>query len=270
MTTYLSAAICPTHLRPDCNRHHRTTMQRIRWPKTLSPFSGSDSDSDGQVDRRSTRNGRNLHIAIPNNDSNPSKAIGAPIMAVYLFCTGDQVDLSSLKTPPLGAKKTFTSPAMGTATVSPSDPIFSSTPLPISVLLGVPLLMRRLLAKPAPSSPHFENPLASQLQIDPAESTNQSPRGSTLGTVLIVRADKEPLQKELVDRICAYHAKLLSLAQQRGPGGMTEVVKTMATPEKFLAFCMESFQSGSGNIANSVHEMLGGSWLDLQRPMASV
>ncbi|CAG7847855.1 SubName: Full=Uncharacterized protein {ECO:0000313/EMBL:CCA77854.1} [Serendipita indica DSM 11827] len=226
-------------------------MQRIRWPKTLSPFSGSDSDSDGQVDRRSTRNGRNLHIAIPNNDSNPSKAIGAPIMAVYLFCTGDQ-------------------PSNGYSNRLPSDPIFSSTPLPISVLLGVPLLMRRLLAKPAPSSPHFENPLASQLQIDPAESTNQSPRGSTLGTVLIVRADKEPLQKELVDRICAYHAKLLSLAQQRGPGGMTEVVKTMATPEKFLAFCMESFQSGSGNIANSVHEMLGGSWLDLQRPMASV
>jgi hypothetical protein len=55
---------------------------------------------------------------------------------------------------------------------------------------------------------------------------------------------------------------------------MGEVLKSWATPEKFLTFCMESYRPTGGkskaNIANSVHEMLGGSWLDLQRPMAAV
>lgn len=243
-------------------------MQRIRWPRDFSPFSGSDSDSDGQSAQRRTRAAQ-LKVAIPS-DSTSGASSSQTVMGVYLFCAGDQVDLSVLKTPPAGFKPARR-PELGTATVAPSDAVFQFSPLPISQLIGVPLLMRRLLAKPMPTSPHFDNPLASQLQFDPANSAvDHSTRG--LGTVLVVRADREPLHKDLIDRICAFHANLLNMAQHRGPGSMSEVLKTYATPQKFLDFCMESYQAPGlppTNIANSVHELLGGSWLDLQRPMAT-
>lgn len=251
-------------------------MQRIRWPKSLSPFSGSDSESDGQTVQRTRPS--HLRLDIPKGPTNQS-ANGIQqqtIQGVYLFCAGDQVDLSNLQTP-LVPNPIANIPTMGLATVSPSDAIFnaSSTPLPISSLIGIPLLMRRLAAKPSPTSPHFENTLAFQLSIDPQfAATTPDPATRGLGTVLVVRADREPLQKDLLDRICAFHAKLLNLAQQKGSGGMSETLKTWATPEKFLMFCMESYRQAGGNskanVANSVHEMLGGSWLDLQRPMAAV
>jgi hypothetical protein len=252
-------------------------MQRVRWPKSFSPFSGSDSDSDGQTAQRHARPSP-LHLDIPKGSTNQS-ANGSQqqtIQGIYLFCAGDQVDLSTLRTP-LVPNPVANIPTMGLATVSPSDAIFnaSSTPLPISSLIGIPLLMRRLAAKPSPSSPHFENTLAFQLSVDPQlTATTPDPATRGLGTVLVIRADREPLQKDLLDRICAFHAKLLNLAQQKGSGGMGETLKTWATPEKFLMFCMESYRPDGGNskanISNSVHEMLGGSWLDLQRPMATV
>jgi len=195
-------------------------------------------------------------------------------MGVYLFCSGDTVDLSVLKTPPAGSKPVHR-PELGTATVQPTDAVFQAAPLAISQLIGIPLLMRRLLAKPASAmstSPHFDNPLASQLQLDPANpAAADGTRG--LGTVLVVRADREPLHKDLIDRICAFHAKLLNMARQRGPGSMAEILRVNATPQKFIDFCMESYKAPGlppANIASSVHELLGGSWLDLQRPMARV
>ncbi|KAG8836289.1 hypothetical protein FRC17_007439 [Serendipita sp. 399] len=247
-------------------------MQRIRWPKDFYPFSG-DSDSDTQSESKRNRNTQRLHIDVPTS-STSTTAAHAPVLGVYLFCNGDQVDLSSLQTPTAPSPSGFTSPAMGTATVSQSDAVFNATVLPISNLIGVPLLMRRLLAKASsPSSPHFDNPLASQLQIDPSPSSSPAASSTSrgLGTVLVVRADKKPLQKELLDRVCAYHARLLALAQQRGAGSMSDVLKTMATPEKFMAFCMESQRQVPGtsnsHLATSV---LSESWLDLQRPMAAV
>lgn len=196
-----------------------------------------------------------------------------PVIGVYLFCAGDQVDLSVLKTPPAGSKPAK-KPELGSATVAPSDAIFKASPLPISNLIGIPLLMRRLLAKPSsamPASPHYDNPLASQLQADPANpAADSSTHG--IGTVLVVRADREPLHKDLIDRVCAFHAELLNMARQRGPGSMSEVLKTHATPQKFLDFCMKSYKAPGlpgENLASSMHELLGGSWLDLQRPIAT-
>lgn len=253
-------------------------MQRVRWPRSFSVFSGSDSDSDGHAAERYTRSRKpNFHINT-SNTSNPERA--SSVTGVYLFCSGDQVDLSSLQTP-MSPPSSRPTPTMGAATVSPSDAIWTATPLPISSLIGIPLLMRRLLAKPSsslPPSPDFDNELASQLQIDPSNqisdidgngSTREASRG--LGTVLIVRADRAPLPQDLVERICAFHAKLLGLAHQRGRGSMAEIVKTWATPEKFVAFCTESYQTkSSAPISNSVHQMLNGSWLEVQRPMAAV
>lgn len=252
-------------------------MQRIRWPKNFSVFYGSDSDSDGQTVQRRARPS-NLHIDLPAGSSSyanqSSSGTAQSIQGVYLFCAGDQVDLSTLQTP-LVPKPIANIPTMGAATVSPSDAIFSPTsvPLPISSLIGIPLLMRRLQSKPSPASPHFQNALASQLSFDPESPPVITPDSGTrgLGTVLVVRLDREPLQKDLLDRICAFHAKLLNLAQQKGPGSMAEVLRTWATPEQFLTFCMESTRPiGVSASSNNVHEMLGGSWLDLQRPMAAV
>ena len=250
-------------------------MQRIRWPKTFSVFYGSDSDSDGQTVQRRTRPG-NLHIDLPTQPpSYATQSTSGTVQGVYLFCAGDQVDLSTLQTP-LIPKPIINIPTMGSATVSPSDAIFNGSclPLPISSLIGIPLLMRRLQSKPSPNSPHFENTLASHLSFDPTSTATTPDMGTRgLGTVLVVRLDREPLQKDLLDRICAFHAKLVNLAQQRGPGGMAEVLKAWATPETFLTFCMESNRSSgtssNANMAASVHEPLGGSWLDLQRPMAA-
>ncbi|KIM32755.1 hypothetical protein M408DRAFT_6218 [Serendipita vermifera MAFF 305830] len=250
-------------------------MQRIRWPKNFSVFSGSDSDSDGQPAQRRARPS-NMHIDIPAGSSSyvNQSTTGAPqpIQGVYLFCAGDQVDLSTLQTPLVPTPIPNNMPAMGLATVSPSDQIFSKTasaPLPISTLIGIPLLMRRLQSKPSPTSPHFENTLASHLTFNEAAAATTADSGARgLGTVLVVRLDREPLQKELLERICAFHAKLLSLIQQRGPGSTPDVLKSFATPEQFLSFCMES-SSNRGNVASSVHDVLGGSWLDIQRPMAA-
>lgn len=192
-----------------------------------------------------------------------------PVIGVYLFCAGDQVDLSVLKTPPAGSKPAR-KPEIGTASVLPSDAVFEVSPLPISNMIGVPLLMRRLQSKPSPTSPHFDNPLASQLQFDPENPAFDVARG--LGTVLVVRADREPLQKELIDRICSFHAKLLNMAQQRGPGSMSEVLKTWATPQKFVEFCMESYPNpgmSKTGVANSVHELLGTSWFEVQPPIVT-
>lgn len=244
-------------------------MQRVRWPRNFSVFSGSDSDSDGQSIHRRP-NAANLRIdtakASPASSSYPSPISPAPnpILGVYLFCTGDQVDLSSLQTP-ITPSTHSRIPGMALATVQQNDAIFTSTPLAISNLIGIPLLMRRLLAKPSKSSSHFDNPLAAQLQLDPGSVTaDQGARAHGIGTVLVTRADKQPLQKDLLERICAFHAQLLSIAQQQRGVAISDVVKTWATPEKFAAFCAESSKS----MGMSVHEMLGGSWLDVKRSVA--
>ncbi|PVG02054.1 hypothetical protein CPB86DRAFT_35099 [Serendipita vermifera] len=244
-------------------------MQRIRWPKNFSLFSGSDSESEGQAPQ--PRSKPHLHLDLSKESASQQAGKGhgsSTVKGVYLFCAGDQIDLSALQTP-LSPTTSFYSPEMGVATVAQSDAVFSGTPLAVSQLIGIPLLMRPLAAKQSPSSPHFENPLASHLQIDPA---NQLPSPRGIGTVLVVRADKEPLEKDLLVHICAFHNQLLTMAQQRGPGSMSELTKTWATPENFKRFCKEFRPTGtSGNVsmAGSVH-MLGGSWHELQRPMAAV
>jgi hypothetical protein len=245
-------------------------MQRIRWPKNFSLFSGEDSDSEGHTHQPRSKP-THLHLDLSKDSASKHGGKGqgsSTVKGVYLFCAGDQIDLSALQTP-LSPTPSFYTPEMGLATVAQTDAVFSGTPLAVSQLIGIPLLMRPLAAKQSPTSPHFENPLASHLQLDPA---NQLPSPRGIGTVLVVRADKEPLEKELLVRICAFHNQLLTLAQQRGPGSMSELTKTWATPENFSNFCKEFKPTGASrsvSMASSVY-MLGGSWHELQRPMAAV
>lgn len=230
-------------------------MQRVRWPKTFSVWNGSDPSINDQY------------------------SISPPVQGVYLFCAGDeqQVQLSMSHSPPT----TPTSPSLpmapqpklALATVTSTDSIFESTPLTISELIGVPLQMRRLLAKPSTSLqfPHFDNQSATYLQIDPTTGFAPPVWARGVGTVLLVRADQEPLTKELLERIIAFHSRLLDLYDQQGKVDLQQ----WATPQRFREFCSlgDIFLSSApykGSKPGELHfrgstakNALGESWLDV-------
>lgn len=253
-------------------------MQRIRWPKNYSPWAAaSDSDSDASLAASTS----------PLPAAKRAASPGRPITGVYLFCVGDQFQpsLSPPSSPTTLAPKPLVSNTMALATVPQADAIFATAPLALSVLLGVPLLARRLSAKPAlalPRNAHYDNDAASALHIDPA--TGRAPaewaRGG-VGTVLIVRADQQPLTKDLLARIVAF-----SRACAGRPG-------EHATPSRFADFCAAAAADDELELAHprsqaqmlppiaagpplaasqliSRSQVLGESWLDVNKSQVSV
>lgn len=247
-------------------------MQRIRWPKNYSPWAASsDSDSDSS-----------LAASTSTTPAKRSVSPERPITGVYLFCVGDQFQ------PPLSppSSPTATASTMALATVPQADAIFGTPPLALSERLGVPLLTRRLSAKPALALPHnaqFDNAAARALHVDPATGCAPPDWTHGVGTVLVVRADQQPLTKDLLARIVEF-ARLFTATACADAGGSFEAY---ATPQRFAAFCAAgpaehpqqhqtqptSFAIGSSLVASQLigsSQVLSESWFDVGKSQVSV
>jgi len=242
-------------------------MQRIRWPKNYSPWAAySDSDSDASLTASTST------PPVAKRSLSPSR----PITGVYLFCVGDQFQpsLSPPSSPASLASKPLISNSMALATVPQADAIFATKPLALSQLLGVPLLTRRLSAKPAlelPRNAHFENDAATALHVDPATGGTPAEWSQGVGTVLVVREDQQPLTKDLLENIVKFSQTLAKLF-----GGRVRDLQAYATPRRFADFCetpLMSMPPGSELAASqqiSRSQMLNESWFDVSKSQVFV
>lgn len=250
-------------------------MQRIRWPKNYSPWAASsDSDSDASLAASTST----------SPAAKRSSSLGRPITGVYLFCVGDQFQpsLSPPSSPASLACKPLVSNTMALATVPQADAIFSTNPLALSVLLGVPLLTRRLSAKPSlelPRNAHFDNDAATALHVDPATGYAPAEWCQGVGTVLVVREDQQPLTKDLLENIAKFSQMLAQLC-----GGRPGDFQAYANPRRFADFCagsdehphqmpITSFATGSSLAASQLvsrSQVLGESWFDVGMSRVSV
>ena len=177
---------------------------------------------------------------------------------------------------------------MALATVPQVDAIFGTKPLALSVLLGVPLLIRRLSAKPAlelPRNAHFDNVAATALHVDPATGYAPAEWCRGVGTVLVVREDQQPLTKDLLENLVQFSQMLAQLF-----GGRADELRAYATPRRFADFCaasdehdhqmpVTSIATGSGSGSGSLlaasqlisrSQVLGESWFDVSKSQVSV
>jgi hypothetical protein len=172
---------------------------------------------------------------------------------------------------------------MALATVPQADAIFGTKPLALSMLLGVPLLTRRLSAKPAlelPRNAQFDNDAATALHIDPATGYAPPEWCRGVGTVLVVREDQQPLTKDLLENIVQFSQMLAQLFAGR-PGEL----QAYATPRRFADFCAgsdhhphqmpisSSIASGSSLAASQLisrSQVMGESWFDVNMSQVSV
>jgi len=171
---------------------------------------------------------------------------------------------------------------MALATVPQVDAIFVTKPLALSVLLGVPLLTRRLSAIPAlelPRNAHFDNEAATALHVDPATGYAPAEWCQGVGTVLVVREDQQPLTKDLLENIVKFSQMLVQLF-----GGRAEDLRAYATPRRFADFCagsddhplqtpITSIDAGSSRAAAELisrSQVLGESWFDISKSQVSV
>ena len=250
-------------------------MQRIRWPRNYSPWAAnSDSDSDASL------------TTSPSTPAATKRcpSLGRPTTGVYLFCMGDQFQpsLSPPSSPGSSAFKPLVSNTMALATVPQTDAIFATKPLALSQLLGVPLLTRRLSAKPAlelPRNAHFDNIAATALHVDPATGYAPAEWCQGVGTLLVVREDQQPLTKDLLENIVKFSQSLAQLF-----GGRADDLRAYATPRRFADFCAgsdeHSYQTpltwitpGSELAASqriSQGQTLNESWFDVSKSQVSV
>lgn len=171
---------------------------------------------------------------------------------------------------------------MALATVPQADAVFGTKPLALSVLLGVPLLTRRLSAKPAlelPRNANFDNDAATALHVDPATGYASAEWCQGVGTVLVVREDLQPLTKDLLENIVKFSQMLRHLF-----GGRASELQAYATPRRFADFCagvderphqmpITSIASGSSLAASQLisrSQALGESWFDVNMSQVSV
>jgi len=171
---------------------------------------------------------------------------------------------------------------MALATIPQADAIFATKPLALSQLLGVPLLTRRLSAKPAlelPRNAHFDNDAATALHVDPATGYAPAEWCQGVGTVLVVREDQQPLTKDLLENIVKFSQMLAQLFGRRAGD-----LQAYATPRRFAEFCagsdehphqtpLMSIAPGSELAVSqriSRSQMLNESWFDVSQSRVSV
>ena len=172
---------------------------------------------------------------------------------------------------------------MALATVPQADAIFGTNPLALSLLLGVPLLTRRLSAKPSlqlPRNAHFDNDAATALHVDPATGYAPAEWCQGVGTVLVVREDQQPLTKDLLENIVKFSQMLVQLF-----GGRAGDLQAYVTPRRFADFCagldgyhphqmpITSIATGSSLAASQLvsrSQVLGESWFDVNVSQVSV
>ena len=88
------------------------------------------------------------------------------------------------------------------------DPIFKTTPVPISQKIGFPLFVQRP-EKKSVRGPLADNPHATWLMIDPATGFAPAEWQGGVGNVIVARADGKPLETKTLGAITDYISNIL-------------------------------------------------------------
>ncbi|KAJ7228475.1 hypothetical protein GGX14DRAFT_413327 [Mycena pura] len=116
------------------------------------------------------------------------------IQAVNVWCAKDQR---------AAGRGTFNA-----TTVSIDDPIFDLAPLPVSVLLDCPLVMRRI-GTTSPNRADLDCQIATYLAIDPDSGFAPPQWQSHVGSVVVARKDKKPLSMQHLEGFWMYNDAIL-------------------------------------------------------------
>lgn len=96
------------------------------------------------------------------------------------------------------------------------DPIFKTTPVPISQKIDFPLLIQRT-EKPPTRGPLGDNQHATWLMIDPVTGFAPAEWQSGVGNIVVARADGKPLETVTLGAITNYVSDILD-AFENGVG----------------------------------------------------
>ena len=92
--------------------------------------------------------------------------------------------------------------------LSRDDPIFKTTPAPVSQKIGFPLLVHRPQDQSV-RGPLSDNPHATWLMIDPSTGFAPAEWQSRVGNVIVTRADGGPLETSILGAITDYISDLM-------------------------------------------------------------
>ena len=93
-------------------------------------------------------------------------------------------------------------------TVKPTDPIFNSTPLPISTKIGYPLVMSRKIDG-LPFGQETDNVHATWLNINPVDGFAPQYWQGGIGDVVVAKADKSALTPDELGGVVDYVSAIL-------------------------------------------------------------
>ena len=91
-----------------------------------------------------------------------------------------------------------------------SDRVFATAPLPVSVRIGYPLVMKRVVPTALPRGPDTDNRHATWLMIDPETGFAPPEWQGGIGSVHVARPDGQPLTSDTLAGITDYVSDILN------------------------------------------------------------
>lgn len=115
-----------------------------------------------------------------------------------------------------------------------SYPIFQNAPLPISLQIGYPLVIQRLVEN-LPRGRVTDNQHATWLTIDPVSGFAPMAWQGGIGSVYVARPDRKPLTSEVLGAIIDYVSLILDSFGEIDPGQIAQRYYDKARFERYLA-----------------------------------
>lgn len=164
----------------------------------------------------------------------PETASG-PVQAVIIRCRGERID----KRP------------WYITTIAEDHPVFLVPVLPVSALIELPLVLRRIGTKflGTEETEARENQIATYLNIN--ATTGFAPREwlNQVGNVIVARMDRKPLFPQHVEGVWMYCARILDCFDD-GNGAPTALYNRKAFAEWWKEYCAEQKKSRKGTGGN--------------------
>ncbi|KAJ7146373.1 hypothetical protein C8R44DRAFT_864143 [Mycena epipterygia] len=123
--------------------------------------------------------------------------------------------LDQVKAVSVWCKKDMRTTGRGTfnaTTIAGDDPIFNLDPLPVSVHLGCPLVMRQT-GTTSTNQADLDCQIATYLAIDPSSGFAPEEWQSRVGSVIVARRDKKPLSMQHLEGFWMYNDAILEAFQ---------------------------------------------------------
>ncbi|MCJ1465049.1 hypothetical protein MMC07_003665 [Pseudocyphellaria aurata] len=115
-----------------------------------------------------------------------------------------------------------------------SHPIFQNAPLPISLRIGYPLVIQRLVEN-TPRGQATDNQHATWLMIDPVSGFAPMAWQGGIGSVYVARPDRNPLTPAVLAAITDYVSLILDSFGELDPGQIAQKYYDKAGFERYLA-----------------------------------